>query len=146
MLSSGEQSFTDKLQGKSNLTGTQTFSTQPKLSESGVEVNSNNFEGLDFGEEAQIATILPQPIVSEQGVEVNVKDFGLDSLFENNQQNIRNSKESFVPLSKIEGTMRNIKLKETQNEVFKEVTSVPSATEMRLLNKAAVIRNLRIYS
>jgi hypothetical protein len=110
-----------------------------KVSESGIEANSDNFEGLDFNKQPQTTTVQFQPVVSEQGVEVNVEDTGLNSLFENNSENVRNSQESFVPLSEIQGTMENTELKETQTEVFKEVTNIPSATEMRLLNKAATI-------
>jgi hypothetical protein len=256
-----------------------TINNQSKISESGVEINSNNFESLDFNNQSQITTTELQLIVSDNEVEINAKNSGLDTLFEkesfdknikkeiiknqinnlpdnlmfithitsnnnsknifdssllmpagvssttgivdktklldilnnlidgksphrgyldmfigvidkstlenskgktlqdklenylddnfiedvaktqlpsklnfgyftnevltlkNNSENVRNSQESFVPLSEIQGTMENTELKETQTEVFKEVISVPSATEMRLLNKAATIFN-----
>lgn len=54
----------------------------------------------------------------------------------NKSENTRNSQENFLSLSEIKGTVENTQLKETQAEVFNEVINVPSATEMRLLNKA----------
>jgi len=55
---------------------------------------------------------------------------------ENKSENTRNSQESFVSLSEIKGTVENTQLNETQAEVFNENKTPPTATEMRLINKA----------
>lgn len=102
-----------------------------------------------------------KPIISEQGVEVTADDMGLAGAFdtaemgsdvldilkefetepkvENKSENVRNSQESFVSLSEIKGTVENTQLKETQTEVFKENKIPPTATEMRLINKAITV-------
>ncbi len=56
-----------------------TVTNKPKVSESGVEVSSNNFEGLDFGDKQPIT----QPKVSESGVEVETDNTGFENLFGN---------------------------------------------------------------
>jgi len=76
-----------------------------------------------------------QPKVSESGVEVKTDNTGFDSLFENNQPEIRNSQENFVSLSEIPGTVENTEIKETQSEVF-ETKKVNTVTEQRLINKS----------
>jgi hypothetical protein len=42
-----------------------------------------------------------KPKISENGVEVSADDTGLNDLFENNQENVRNVQENFVSLSEI---------------------------------------------
>ena len=78
---------------------------------------------------------LNQPKVSGSGVEISADDTGLSGLFENKSENVRNVQESFVPLSKIEGTVENTELKETQNEVF-ETKKINILTEQRLIDRA----------
>lgn len=65
-------------------------------------------------------TINNQPKVSELGVEVKMEDTGLNDLFENKLENVRNVQENFVSLSEIPGTVENTEIKETQDKVFNE--------------------------
>lgn len=104
-------------------------STQPKVSESGVEVQINN-----TGFDEMFNT-------SEMGDDVLdiLKEFETEPKVENNSQNTRNVQENFVSLSEIKGTVENTELKETQAEVFKENKIPPTATEMRLINKAIAV-------
>lgn len=80
-----------------------------------------------------------QPKVSESGVEVQINNTGFESLFENKPENVRNVQENFVSLSEIKGTVENTQLNETQAEVFNENKIPPTATEMRLINKAITV-------
>ena len=80
-------------------------------------------------------TVVNQPKVSESGVEVSADDTGLNDLFENNQENVRNVQENFVSLSEIPGTMENTELNKTQAEVFSAPKVVDSATEQRLIDR-----------
>lgn len=61
-----------------------------------------------------------QPKVSESGVEVKTDNTGFDTLFGNNQENVRNVQENFLSLSEIPGTVENTEIKETQDKVFNE--------------------------
>ena len=58
---------------------------------------------------------------------------------ENKSENTRNVQENFVSLSEIKGTVENTQLNETQAEVFNENKIPPTATEMRLINKAITV-------
>jgi hypothetical protein len=58
---------------------------------------------------------------------------------ENKSENTRNVQENFLSLSEIKGTVENKQLNETQSEVFKENKIPPTATEMRLINKAITV-------
>ena len=103
-----------------------TVSNQPKVSESGVEVKTDN-----TGFDEMFNT-------SEMGDDVLdiLKEFETEPKVENKSENVRNSQENFLSLSEIKGTVENTQLKETQAEVFNENKIPPTATEMRLINKA----------
>ena len=103
-----------------------TVSNQPKVSESGVEVKTDN-----TGFDEMFNT-------SEMGNDVLdiLKEFETEPKVENKSENIRNVQENFVSLSEIKGTVENTQLNETQAEVFNENKIPPTATEMRLINKA----------
>jgi len=102
---------------------------QPKVSEAGVEVSAD-----DMGLAGAFDT-------AEMGNDVLdiLKEFETEPKVENKSENVRNSQESFVSLSEIKGTVENTQLKETQTEVFKENKIPPTATEMRLINKAITV-------
>ena len=83
---------------------------QPKVSESGVEVKTDN-----TGFDEMFNT-------SEMGDDVLdiLKEFETEPKVENKSENTRNVQENFVSLSEIKGTVENTQLKETQAEVFNE--------------------------
>jgi len=104
-------------------------SIQSKVSESGVEIKTDN-----TGFDEMFNT-------SEMGDDVLdiLKEFETEPKVENKSENIRNVQENFLSLSEIKGTVENTELKETQSEVFKENKIPPTATEMRLINKAITV-------
>ena len=99
---------------------------QPKVSEEGVEVTAD-----DMGLAGAFDT-------AEMGDDVLdiLKDFETEPKVENKSETTRNVQENFVSLSEIKGTVENTQLNETQAEVFNENKIPPTATEMRLINKA----------
>ena len=102
---------------------------QPKVSESGVEVTADDM-GLAGAFD-----------VAEMGGDVLdiLKEFETEPKVENKSENIRNVQENFLSLSEIKGTVENTQLNETQAEVFNENKIPPTATEMRLINKAITV-------
>lgn len=87
-----------------------TVNTEPKVSESGVEIKTDN-----TGFDEMFNT-------SEMGDDVLdiLKEFETEPKVENKSKNIRNVQENFLSLSEIKGTVENTQLNETQAEVFNE--------------------------
>lgn len=85
-------------------------STQPKVSESGVEIKTDN-----TGFDEMFNT-------SEMGDDVLdiLKEFETEPKVENKSENIRNVQENFLSLSEIKGTVENTQLNKTQAEVFND--------------------------
>lgn len=120
---------------KSNSADYLKYLVDNKILSTNAVVNEPTFQGytniyLNTG-----ITINNQSKVSELGVEVSIKDTGFDSLFGNNQENIRNVQENFVSLSEIPGTVENTEIKETQDKVFNtKRTPKEKALDFRRMN------------